>query len=351
MKYQVSSKMIMCIACSKGSDAEVLHPILKVPICGGCNAALNDADQAIINENRISCTWCGLGDGCELFMCDTCPNSFCTDCIERNFGLQEAEEVRAASVWTCYCCFPTMKFQALQLTGDYPFFNLDKAYAAVRPPDSHDFDQFDTALAEALTKEEKWLASLFCHGLISSSIQDLNIAAIYLAASDSFSVMYRVSPNLRKFFKSKVFLLPGLFKTEYGREYQCKLHYHQLVGLNYMTNIENRTNEFGALRGGIFGDEPGLGKTVTCLGLIASTAGVIPQQPAVFWDQEELENHWQLMKGQYTTLLMPTLNKVNKMRAVMVKGDAFNELRRHVDKYCDTLKGFEEKGKTMMAVM
>ena len=44
---------------------------------------------------------------------------------------------------------------------------------------------------------------------------------------------------------------------------------------------------FGALRGGIFADEPGLGKTVTAIALISATAGSIPKsQQTIFWNEE-----------------------------------------------------------------
>jgi hypothetical protein len=54
----------------------------------------------------------------------------------------------------------------------------------------------------------------------------------------------------------------------------------QVVALSQMGLMENASTEFGAMRGGMCGDEPGLGKTVTSLALIASTAGLRPASPA-----------------------------------------------------------------------
>ena len=70
------------------------------------------------------------------------------------------------------------------------------------------------------------------------------------------------------------------------------LHPHQNVSLRWMTQAENQTEEFGALRGGVLADAPGLGKTVTMIALIASTAGQLPIEPSAFWDTNALETVW-----------------------------------------------------------
>jgi len=44
---------------------------------------------------------------------------------------------------------------------------------------------------------------------------------------------------------------------------------------------------FGELRGGILGDDPGLGKTVTMLALIVRSAGAQPAMPSEFWNTGE----------------------------------------------------------------
>jgi hypothetical protein len=43
--------------------------------------------------------------------------------------------VRALQVWLCYCCAPTKALKALQVGGDVIYHNIDRAYAALRPPD------------------------------------------------------------------------------------------------------------------------------------------------------------------------------------------------------------------------
>lgn len=63
-----------------------------------------------------------------------------------------------------------------------------------------------------------------------------------------------------------------------------------------MHRAENNNTHFGALRGGILGDAPGLGKTITMLSLIANTAGCRPQTPKEFYDDISIAEHWKLMR-------------------------------------------------------
>jgi len=77
----------------------------------------------------------------------------------------------------------------------------------------------------------------------------------------------------------------GLFRTHFGALHGCRLHPHQLRSLRVMHAAEAPAGwEFGAMRGGILADDPGLGKTVTMLALVLSTLGTPPALPPVFWD-------------------------------------------------------------------
>ena len=280
----------------------------------------------------------------KLFMCDTCVRSFCVECVDRNFGTAEAEYVGKLEVWSCYVCTPTAKLKSIQIHDEVSYFNIDKAYASVRPPDIKEVLDRQASLTCALSPEERKFASIFTSCIGSITIQDSEIIAKYLTAID-LSVVVRVSSGLRKLFQSQLFFIPGLFKTEYGQEHLCKLHNHQLVSLHRMMQIENRTREFGDLRGGIFGDEPGLGKTVTALALIAATAGQRPLQPAVFWNKETILVDWQEMRGQYDKLLGPVLNRLQKSPEMgRYITDSLLDLRRNVNQYCGTIETFEEAG-------
>ena len=336
--------MLTCTACPKGSDAEGLHTTLRVPICGACTAQLKDADVAIVDNQMSSCAWCGCADYVQLLMCDTCVKSFCYDCVERNFGKDEAKFVKDLEVWSCYVCNPTSKFKALQVNDDISYFNIDRAYAAIRPPSVQTITAHSAELFGRLTAEEKFFASLISNSIHNVSIQDSDIITKYLTAIDLAAIL-RVSSGLRKLFQSKVHLIPGLFKTLHGEENQCKLFSHQIVSLNRMIQIENRDCNFGDLRGGIFGDEPGLGKTVTTLALIASTAGVLPQQPSVFWDKETINAHWQQKKGQFEGVVGAVLQSLQKCTASGLHGvRGLADLRRNIEKHCATIKLFESTG-------
>ena len=70
----------------------------------------------------------------------------------------------------------------------------------------------------------------------------------------------------------------------YNEHNRAGLYPHQLASLKAMHQMENSNTAFGSLRGGVLGDAPGLGKTVSTLALISSTAGKRPVNPPEFWE-------------------------------------------------------------------
>mmetsp|Transcript_47799 Transcript_47799/g.94636 ORF Transcript_47799/g.94636 Transcript_47799/m.94636 type:complete len:1169 (-) Transcript_47799:69-3575(-) len=347
-RKEKSSKMLRCTACPKGLDAEQLHPELQVPICGACAAQLKDADQILVDGQKISCTWCGNADELRLAMCDTCVRSFCYGCIARNFGSVQAEYVKTSDPWSCYVCAPTSQLKQLQNCKSAVYFNIDKAYAAVHPPRVEDLENNRHAHSASLTPEELRFASIFLNVFNDVVIQGSDLVSSYLTAVD-LSVLHCLSRGLRSYFMTEVTYTPGLFRTEYGEENQCRLYDHQIVSLSRMTQIENSSNDFGALRGGIFGDEPGLGKTVTTLALISSTAGLLPQKPGAFWNRETINEHWQAKRGHFEAFLGPMLNSLQKMRAMgKFESPGIHHLRRNIEQYCTSIREFETQVKSII---
>ncbi len=70
----------------------------------------------------------------------------------------------------------------------------------------------------------------------------------------------------------------------YNEHNRAGLYPHQLASLKAMHKMENSNTAFGSLRGGVLGDAPGLGKTVSTLALISSTSGKRPINPPEFWE-------------------------------------------------------------------
>lgn len=258
--------VLLCSGCGD-NDAEYAHPILSVPLCGVCLKQHRDAtyvtDPSLVDKNTSECLWCGRGDGTALLMCDGCIHSVCEACCTRNFGLKEMLRVRELKEWLCYKCNPVAPFKALQLPADYQFFNMDVVFSHIRAPPPTQLTSlasFDTPqqLVELFSPGEARLASLFSRSFDGDQLVNLLIADRYLLAQD-LPVLGRLSKNLRIFFSRHILLLPGLFKSPFGEEHGCQLHPHQYDSLKRMIAIENCNTEFGALRGGIFADAPGLG--------------------------------------------------------------------------------------------
>lgn len=96
-----------CSACGAAKCKLTPHPLLEVPVCPECSFAYQGEftiDEATGNE--IFCRWCGEGKG-SISLCDSCPKSFCSGCIQRNFGLAEITRIQGLSErWSCFLCSP-----------------------------------------------------------------------------------------------------------------------------------------------------------------------------------------------------------------------------------------------------
>lgn len=106
VRKQVDHNIIVdCSACDKTQTKCRAHPLLNVPVCSDCWNAYHSGEFVIEDENELYCRWCG--EGGKLVLCESCPKSFCVECIKRNFG--EAEKCRVLQLedrWSCFLCVP-----------------------------------------------------------------------------------------------------------------------------------------------------------------------------------------------------------------------------------------------------
>ena len=50
----------------------------------------------------MQCRWCGVGG--DLVGCESCPKSFCRECIVRNLGQKEMDHILTLDPWACFVC-------------------------------------------------------------------------------------------------------------------------------------------------------------------------------------------------------------------------------------------------------
>lgn len=103
---------------------------------------------------------------------------------------------------------------------------------------------------------------------------------------------------------------PGLFRPSSDR-HAPGLFKHQVQSLAAMRAAEHGTEAYGALRGGILADAPGLGKSVTVLAHILASAGEMPKAACEFWDAGAVAESWRSLSrtsaGRLS--LWPDVNK------------------------------------------
>ena len=58
----LKNRTLKCTACVAGNDAEFVHGILSIPICGSCNKNVLEETYPIAESGQeLRCTWCGDG--------------------------------------------------------------------------------------------------------------------------------------------------------------------------------------------------------------------------------------------------------------------------------------------------
>lgn len=116
----IGEMSIQCTACWKQVNHHVKndvnrHPMLGVPICRSCyNFYGEDEDWEKDEEGwDIYCRWCANGG--DLICCDSCTNTFCKRCIQRNKGRSKVAEITSADKWECFSCRPSQIFDIRSL--------------------------------------------------------------------------------------------------------------------------------------------------------------------------------------------------------------------------------------------
>ena len=58
----LKNRTLKCTACVAGNDAEFVHGILSIPVCGSCNKNILEESYPIAESGQeLRCTWCGDG--------------------------------------------------------------------------------------------------------------------------------------------------------------------------------------------------------------------------------------------------------------------------------------------------
>lgn len=331
------SQWYVCTACDQGRGsttkgteyvnphrAESSHPELRVPLCGECFYRCRNVE---INNGDV-CLWCGIGDDARfMFECDTCRASVCKLCIERNFPAGECKRIEDADPWSCYKCLPTPELVLIQIPPEKFIFNMMTVYDVLHEKSKSSntvgpsaSDNGLSALIAKMSHGEQLLASIFCPGITHSQLHDMQIYSQYLAARDVYGSLLCVSKVLNEFFKeylSHFYFVPGLFMTEQDIESNLQLYPHQLRSIRRMIKFEQKGRRAGLLRGGILGDAPGLGKTVTMLAFCLSSAHQLPSAPNLssIINIDNINEQWKLQyfSGNLQSLINPIVVALMKI--------------------------------------
>ena len=172
-----------------------------------------------------------LGDGPALYLCDTCPKSFCVDCVTRHFGSKESKHIKELKIWSCYSCFPTEKMKKLVINKNTSLMNIDAIYTEIKPPaknlnlctnNAFLISPMSEDLQFKITDSERFLLQILTDAVNGSNsvFKEVGINN-YLNAKD-LRTLRCLSQNVRSALVG-LMLYPGLFMTPFGNENRCRL--------------------------------------------------------------------------------------------------------------------------------
>lgn len=165
-------------------------------------------------------------------MCDSCPKSFCIECIERNFGIKEAQKIHDLKEWFCYICAPTEKLKKIQIDGTTSLMNIDAVYDEVKPPQKHgnlstnnvfSFSIIPEELQRKVKYSEKNILSFFTDDLPNCNSIFKQIGIVDYLSSRDVRTLHRLSRNIRDVL-GHIMVFPGLFRSYTGNSTGCRLY-------------------------------------------------------------------------------------------------------------------------------
>ncbi|XP_066594149.1 uncharacterized protein ADD1 isoform X2 [Prorops nasuta] len=117
----VRFRRLHCTACdvhigSAPADACNMfeHPLLRTLLCRKCRDFYGDGtfEQGYDNTDMF-CRWCANGG--TLYCCYYCSNTFCDECIKRNFYVTVRKRIKNDKEWKCFVCDPKDLYSARAL--------------------------------------------------------------------------------------------------------------------------------------------------------------------------------------------------------------------------------------------
>ncbi|KFM57757.1 Transcriptional regulator ATRX, partial [Stegodyphus mimosarum] len=154
----IKALVVRCTSCTQQinhfePDKVRKHRRLNVIICKDCEAFYGCSDFSQDENGYYNyCTWCGNGG--KLYLCDDCPNGFCSTCVRRNFGRAEVSKMNRDG-WKCYLCNPK-KLKQKEL-----FYELIKSFSIKESIKKEKKLSLCTADNKNLMASKSWMTTAF----------------------------------------------------------------------------------------------------------------------------------------------------------------------------------------------
>ncbi|XP_035214295.1 transcriptional regulator ATRX-like, partial [Stegodyphus dumicola] len=154
----IKALVVRCTSCTQQinhfePDKVRKHRRLNVIICKDCESFYGCSDFSQDENGYYNyCTWCGNGG--KLYLCDDCPNGFCSTCVRRNFGRAEVSKMNRDG-WKCYLCNPRKLKQKIL------FYELIKSFSIKESIKKEKRLSVSTADNKNIIASESWVTASF----------------------------------------------------------------------------------------------------------------------------------------------------------------------------------------------